>query len=74
MNESLTPQEKISKYNADLSKKAISIQDLNKRLQSATKSGNKQRVEILKIDLSLAKIDIQRLRLKVQKEQLKSKA
>lgn len=71
IDESLTPQEKIAKFNADVTKKNMRLRDLGKRLQFATKSGKRERVEIIKLDIQLTKMDIQRLRMKIKKEQLK---
>lgn len=72
LNESLTPQQRILKYHADLTKKQIRIKDLQKRMQFSQKKGNKARVKILQLDMQLAKMDIQKLQAKIKKEQLKT--
>lgn len=71
--ESLTPQERIQKYNADLVKKNLRIRDIQKRIQGAQQKGNISRVNILKLEMQIVQLDIQKLRSKIKKEQLKTR-
>ena len=72
IQEALNSQERMIKFRADIIKKNMRLRDLMKRLQSAQKSGNKQRMNILKLDIQLAQMDIQKFRAKIKKEQIKT--
>ena len=64
-------QERMNIYKEDINNKNEKIKEINKRLLVALRNKNKQRIDILKIELQIANLDIMKLKAKIKKEQLK---